>query len=57
VTITPAGGGAAFPAVQVSVSYTYNYLFIKPMVTLIGGTFVANKSLTAVAVMRSEVTP
>jgi Flp pilus assembly protein TadG len=57
VTITPGGGGAPFPAVRVSVAYTYQYLFIRPMLTLIGATFVANKTFTAVAVMRTEVAP
>jgi Flp pilus assembly protein TadG len=57
VSITPGGGGAAFPAVKVSVSYVHPYLFIGPMVTLIGQTFVASKTFTATAVMRTEVAP
>jgi Flp pilus assembly protein TadG len=56
-TITPGGGGPSFPAVRVSVAYTHQYLFIGPMVTLIGATFAANKSFTTVSVMRTEVAP
>jgi Flp pilus assembly protein TadG len=57
VTITPGGGGASFPGVQVNVWYSHRYLFIGPMVTLINGTFVASKSFRATAVMRTEVAP
>lgn len=57
VSITPGGGGAAFPAVEVTVWYSHQYLFIKPMVTLIGGLFAASKSFRATAVMRTEVIP
>jgi Flp pilus assembly protein TadG len=57
VSITPGGGGAAFPAVRVSVAYTHQYLFIKPMVTLIGKVFPTSKSFTATSVMRTEVVP
>jgi Flp pilus assembly protein TadG len=57
VSITPGGGGAPFPAVRVSVAYTYQFLFIGPMVTLIGASFAASKTFTTVAVMRTEVAP
>jgi Flp pilus assembly protein TadG len=57
VSITPGGGGSPFPAVRVRVSYTHNYLFIGPMVTLIGGSFAASKTFTATSVMRTEVAP
>lgn len=53
-SITP-GGGPAFPAVQVDVAYTHQFLFIGPMVTLIGGTFGSNLTFTATSTMRSEV--
>jgi Flp pilus assembly protein TadG len=57
VSITPGGGGSAFPAVQVTVWYSHQYLFIRPMVTLINGVFAASKSFKATAVMRTEVAP
>ena len=57
MTINPGGGGTPFPAVRVSVSYTYRYLFIGPMVTLIGGSFAASKTFTTVSVMRVELAP
>ena len=56
-TIAPGGGGPPFPAVSVSVSYTHQYFFIGPMVTLIGTTFPASKTMTSVSVMRLEVAP
>ena len=54
-TITPAGGGAPFPAIQVSVSYGYRFLFIGPVVSLLGKSFVTTKTFTATSVMRVEV--
>ena len=57
VSIDPGGGGAAFPAIQVKVSYSHQYLFIEPMVTLIGGVFAASKTFTATSVMRVEIAP
>jgi Flp pilus assembly protein TadG len=53
-TITPGGGGPSFTAKQVSVSYDYGFLFIKPMATLIGATFTSTKTFTARSVMRCE---
>ena len=49
------GGGPAFPAAQVDVAYTHQFLFIGPMVTLIGGTFQQNLTFTATSTMRTEL--
>lgn len=54
-TVAPGGGGAAFPAVQVSVAYTHQFLFLAPMATLTGGTFAQNLTFTATSTMRSEL--
>jgi Flp pilus assembly protein TadG len=54
-SIDPGGGGAPFPAISVSVSYGYRFLFIGPVVSLLGKSFVTTKTFTATSVMRVEV--
>jgi Flp pilus assembly protein TadG len=54
LTITP-GGGSPFPAVQVSVSYTYQFAMLRPIAVLFGRTFPVNKTFTATSVMRVEL--
>lgn len=54
-SIAPGGGGAAFPAVRVAVSYTYTFAILRPFAALIGRTFRASKTFTATSVMRVEL--
>lgn len=56
VTITPAGGGPPFQAVQVSHTYTHNFLFIGPIVSLFYSlSFQPDTSFTVVSTMRPEL--
>lgn len=56
VTITPGGGGAAFQAARVAVSYSDNYLVLGPIVSLLGGNGSAFSTITlsATSTMRLE---
>jgi len=55
VTVSPGGGAPAFPAVQVSVDYTHQFVILGPMMTLIGGSFMNSLTFTASSTMRREL--
>jgi Flp pilus assembly protein TadG len=57
VTITPAGGGAPFAAVQVAVTYTHSYTVLAPMSALFGRTFPGSSTFTVNSTMRTEIQP
>jgi Flp pilus assembly protein TadG len=51
-----AATGSPFAATRVTVSFTYNYLIIGPIVNLVtGGDWAANITLNAQATMRREI--
>lgn len=52
--VVPGGGASNFPARQVVVTVPYTFVFIRPMVSLIGATFATSLNLRATAVMRTE---
>jgi Flp pilus assembly protein TadG len=58
VTVTPENlpisSGTAAPGVRVTVQYTYNCLFLGPIVGLVGGTFNDTIVLGSAAVMRTQ---
>jgi Flp pilus assembly protein TadG len=54
VTIDPPGSTPAFPAAQVTVRLTHNYLFLGPVSGLLGGGSFSSITLTARATMRIE---
>ena len=56
VTITPGGGGAAFQAARVVVTYSDNYLVLGPIVGLLGGNSSSFGAITlsATSTMRLE---
>jgi hypothetical protein len=53
-TITPGGGGPAFPVYTVTVQYDHTITMLGPMLRLIGGNFAGVLRVTGTAVMRSE---
>ena len=60
VTVTnlpiPMGGGRApLQTKRVQVAYTHNFMFIGPIVGLMGGSWTNAKTITTVAIMRKEV--
>jgi len=56
-TVIGAGGGGAPAAagIQVQVQYVHTFRMLGPILSLIGGTFANNITLTATSVMRSEI--
>jgi Flp pilus assembly protein TadG len=54
VAIDPPGPAPAFPARQVTVSMTHNYVILGPVVGLLGGTFRSSITLGARSTMRIE---
>jgi Flp pilus assembly protein TadG len=54
VSIDPPGTTPAFPAAQVTVSMTHNYLFLGPVSGLLGGGSFSSVTLSARATMRIE---
>jgi len=51
-----AGTGAPFAATQVTVSFTYNYLIIGPIVNLVtGGDWTASITINSRSTMRREI--
>ena len=56
VTVTlPTPGTAPVPAKQVQLTYTHNFMFIGPIIGLVGGgTWNNAKTMTITAVMRTE---
>ena len=51
-----AGTGAPFAATQVTVSFTYNYLIIGPIVNLVtGGDWAASITINSRSTMRREI--
>ena len=48
-------GGTTWPGSKVTVTYTYNYQFIGPLVKIIGGTWAANVALTSSSTVRHQV--
>ncbi len=49
-------GGSCMTLTTVTVSYPHTYLFLGPIVGLLGGSGFTNKTLQATASMRNEVT-
>jgi Flp pilus assembly protein TadG len=49
------GGGLTAQGVQVQVTYTHTYLWIKPLTTLIGGSFATANTYTVTSRMRKEL--
>jgi hypothetical protein len=56
VTAVPGPGGVPWPAVQVAVTYTHQYLYLGPMLSLIGGS-IGSRPFTSTSVMRLELNP
>ena len=56
VTVDPDGGGPipGFPAAQVTVTMTHNYMFLGPVSGLLGGGSFSSITLAARATMRIE---
>ena len=54
VTVAVAGG-TAVSAKRVHLTYTHNYMFVGPIIALMGGSFNSNLPINTVAVMRKEV--
>jgi Flp pilus assembly protein TadG len=54
VTI-PVGGGATADAVQVTVSYTHDFMFLGPVIGLINGTMSDTLTYQTRATMRNEL--
>jgi Flp pilus assembly protein TadG len=54
VSIDPPGATPAFPAAQVTVTMTHNYLVLGPVTGLFGGSFTPSISLSARSTMRIE---
>ena len=54
VTIDPPGPTPAFPAAQVTVTMTHNYLFLGPVSGLLGGGSFSSITLSARSTMRIE---
>jgi Flp pilus assembly protein TadG len=60
VTTVAVAVPSGLPAVstrRVQLTYTHNFMFIGPIVGLMGGTWSNTKAITTVAQMRSEVPP
>jgi Flp pilus assembly protein TadG len=53
-TMVPAGEGC-ITVRPVTVSYSYSYMFIGPIMTFFGETALGTKTLTATSAMRSEI--
>ena len=49
------GSGLTAQGVQVNVTYTHTYLWIKPLATLIGGSFATSNTYTVTSRMRKEL--
>lgn len=47
--------GPAINATQVTLAYTHNFMFVGPIVGLMGGTWTNAKTITITAVMRNEM--
>lgn len=54
-TISMPSGQPPMAVKRVQLVYTHNFMFVGPIVSLIGGTWTNAKSITTVAVMRTEV--
>lgn len=55
-TLAMGGGAAPLQMKRVAVTYTHAYMFVGPIISLIGGgTFNTNVPITTVAVMRKEL--
>lgn len=50
----PEPGGGTWPGVQVTVTHSYNYQYIGPIVSIFGGSF-SSVNLTARAIMRRQL--
>ena len=54
-TIPMPSGQPALQARSVTLTYTHNFMFIGPIIGLMGGTWTNAKSITTTAVMRTEL--
>ena len=54
-TTVAVAGGPAVNVKRVQVTYSHNYMFVGPIIGLMGGTFSTNVPITTVAVMRKEL--
>jgi Flp pilus assembly protein TadG len=55
ISTSTTPGGTSYSTVQVNVAYTYNFLFLRPIMVLFGRSFQQNLVLNANSVMRTEV--
>ena len=53
-TVAITGGGTV-NVKSVQLTYTHNYMFVGPIIALMGGTFSSNIPINTVAVMRKEI--
>jgi Flp pilus assembly protein TadG len=51
----PGLNGGNWPGMQVTVTHVYQLQYIRPIITLVGGTSAANVTLTARSTMRSQL--
>jgi Flp pilus assembly protein TadG len=51
----PIPSKPAIKARQVTVSYTHNFMFIGPIIRLMGGSWTNGKTINTVAIMRKEI--
>ena len=54
-TIAVAGGLPPIQVKRVQVAYTHNFMFMGPIVSLVGGTWTNTRVITTEAVMRTEI--
>jgi Flp pilus assembly protein TadG len=54
-TIPVAGGLPDIQVKRVQVAYTHNFMFMGPIVSLVGGTWTNTRVITTEAVMRTEI--
>lgn len=50
-------GGGTLPVKQVQLIYSHDFMFVGPIINLMGGSFNNTKAITTVAVMRAELAP
>jgi hypothetical protein len=46
--------GPPIDVMRVQLTYTHNYMFVGPIIALMGGTFSSNLPINTVAIMRTE---
>jgi hypothetical protein len=51
----PVTGKPAAAGRKVTVAYTHNFMFIGPIIGIMGGTWTSAKTITTIAIMRKEI--